>query len=143
MLPAQLPILGLRHIALRVMDMARSRAFYEGLLGMKVVWEPDSDNVYLSSGTDNLALHRIPDDEQADYRQQGQFLDHIGFIVPSPLEVDRMYEALRAAGVVIAKPPKRHRDGSVSCYVHDPDGNVVQFIYEPTLSYQQLTPPKQ
>lgn len=134
--------MGLRHVALRVMDMARSRAFYEGLLGMKVVWEPDPDNVYLSSGTDNLALHRIPTEERTEYQRTGQFLDHIGFIVPSPVEVERVHEALRAAGVAIAKPPKRHRDGSVSCYVHDPDDNIVQFIYEPILSYQQLAPPK-
>ena len=30
---------------------------------MKVVWEPDPDNVYFSSGIDNLALHQIASDE--------------------------------------------------------------------------------
>ena len=28
------------------------------LLGFAVEWEPDPDNVYLTSGCDNLALHR-------------------------------------------------------------------------------------
>ena len=140
MLPAPLPLKGLRHLALRVTDMAKSRAFYEKLLGMKVVWEPDPNNVYLSSGTDNLALHQISTDQSADYqRGHGQFLDHFGFIVPSPLEVEQWHTAMCEAGVAIVKPPKRHRDGSVSCYVADPDGNVVQFIYEPTLSRQSFT----
>ena len=29
---------------------------------MKIVWRPDADNLYLSSGSDNLALHRAPQD---------------------------------------------------------------------------------
>jgi len=136
--PAPLPFKSLRHLALRVTAMAKSRAFYEGLLGMKAVWEPDPDNVYLSAGADNLALHQIPVGEAATYRQERQFLDHFGFIVASPLEVDQWHEALRAAGVPIITPPKRHRDDSVSCYVADPDGNVIQFLYEPTLSHQTL-----
>jgi catechol 2,3-dioxygenase-like lactoylglutathione lyase family enzyme len=134
--PSPLPFISLRHLAIRVTDMAKSRAFYEGLLGMKVVWEPDPDNVYLSAGADNLALHRIPADELTRYRQQRQFLDHFGFIVASPLEVDQWHDALRLAEVPIVKPPARHRDNSVSCYVADPDGNVIQFLYEPTLSRQ-------
>ena len=136
--PAPLPKISLRHLALKVTDMARSRAFYEGLLGMKVVWEPDPENVYISAGADNLALHQIPTGELAGYRQEGQFLDHFGFIVASPLEVDQWHDAMRRAGVPIVKPPKRHRDNSVSCYVADPDGNVIQFLYEPTLSRQSL-----
>jgi hypothetical protein len=30
--------------------------------------------------------------------------------------------------------PKRHRDGSYSFYVADPDGNTVQVLFEPTIS---------
>ena len=31
---------------------------------------------------------------------------------------------------------KHHRDGSVSFYIRDPDGNVIQALYEPTISPQ-------
>ncbi len=50
--------LGMRHVALNVRDLEICERFYAGLLGMAVDWRPDADNVYLSSGNDNLALHR-------------------------------------------------------------------------------------
>ena len=49
---------GLRHLALHARDLEAMRSFYVELLGFSVEWEPDPDNVYLSSGIDNLALHR-------------------------------------------------------------------------------------
>ena len=77
---------GLRHLALRVTNLARSRAFYERFLAMKVVWEPDPDNVYFSSGSDNLALHQIPARDLEQYQPpRAQLLDHFGVILESPL----------------------------------------------------------
>src|SRR6266550_3274072 len=49
---------GLRHLALNARDLEAMKRFYVDVLGFEVEWEPDPDNVYLSSGTDNLALHR-------------------------------------------------------------------------------------
>lgn len=125
---------GLWHLALNVADPARSRAFYESMFGMQVVWQPDGDNVYLSSGRDNLALHRIP---AADLPKNGnrarQSLDHLGFVVDSMDAVDRVFARAEHLGVPIVKPPKQHRDGSYSFYVADPDENIVQVLYEPTI----------
>jgi catechol 2,3-dioxygenase-like lactoylglutathione lyase family enzyme len=135
---------GLRHVALRVTNLARSRMFYEQLLGMKVVWEPDSDNVYFSSGSDNFALHQIPPSELSAYQpMKGQLLDHIGVILESPEAVDRMYREveprlLQLGGQVVALP-KQHRDGSYSFYFSDPDGNVIQALYEPSISKLEFT----
>jgi len=130
---------GLRHVALRVTNLARSRTFYEQLLGMKVVWEPDHDNVYFSSGSDNFALHQIPPSELAAHQPMtGQLLDHIGVILENPEAVDRMYREveprLQQLGGQVVKPPKQHRDGSYSFYFSDPDGIVIQALYEPVIS---------
>ena len=49
---------GLRHLALNARDLDAMKRFYVDVLGFAVEWEPDPDNVYLTSGRDNLALHR-------------------------------------------------------------------------------------
>ena len=128
-------IRGLRHLALKVTDLARSRKFYEELFGMKTVWEPDPENVYLSSGLDNLALHQIPAADMSRYKSaQDQLLDHLGFIMESTASVDRLFAQAERFGATIVKPAKQHRDGSYSFYMADPDGNTVQVLYEPTVS---------
>lgn len=47
--------------------------------------------------------------------------------------VDRVFARAEHLGVPIVKPPKQHRDGSYSFYVADPDENIVQVLYEPTI----------
>jgi catechol 2,3-dioxygenase-like lactoylglutathione lyase family enzyme len=116
---------GLRHVALRVRDVRAAAAFYREAFGMRVVWEPDASNVYLSSGDDNLALH-----EAADVTPDGA-LDHLGFVVATADDVHALAAAFAARGVPIARPPRTHRDGSVSFYCRDPDGNLVQVLWLP------------
>jgi catechol 2,3-dioxygenase-like lactoylglutathione lyase family enzyme len=120
--------LGLRHVALNVSDVERAVVFYRDLLGFRVVWEPDPDNIYLSSGCDSLAIHR------ADEVRRPGALDHIGVVVRRPGDVERAEVALREAGVTILQEVKVHRDQSVSCYVADPDGNSVQVLFDPDIS---------
>ena len=116
---------GLWHVALRVRDIAQATAFYRDMFGMKVVWAPDADNVYLSSGRDNLALHQV-----ATVAPNGA-LDHIGFVVDSAAHVFAAAERVRALGVPIVHDAKTHRDGSASFYCRDPDNNVVQVLWIP------------
>jgi catechol 2,3-dioxygenase-like lactoylglutathione lyase family enzyme len=126
----------MRHIALKVRDVARSKSFYQEILGMDVVWEPDPDNVYLSSGCDNLAIHGVPANFPASAEEKQ--LDHIGFLVESIERVKELEQEFLAKGVRIVHPFKAHRDGSASFYCADPDGIVIQMLYEPHLSAQKI-----
>ena len=121
-------IRGLRHVALNVGDLAASEAFYVDLLGFEVEWRPDDDNVYLTSGCDNLALHT-----SGRVAANGA-LDHIGIILDTPEAVDQWHEFLSRYQVRVDKPPRTHRDGARSFYCRDPDGNSVQLIYHPPLA---------
>jgi catechol 2,3-dioxygenase-like lactoylglutathione lyase family enzyme len=122
---------GLRHVALKVVDLKRSKAFYREVFGMEVVWEPDARNAYLSTGFDNLALHEVAPDEVSSEKQK---LDHFGFVFDSVERVRALESELRDRGVRILQPFKVHRDGSASLYIADPDGFVIQLLYEPHLS---------
>jgi len=129
------PLHGLRHLALRVRDIRRAKEFYQRIFNMKIVWEPDSQNCYLSSGTDNLALHEAPAPGNPEPAQPlWSSLDHFGFIAGSPQGVDAWAEWAKQNGVRVLAAPKRHRDGSYSCYLADPDGNSIQILYDPTIS---------
>jgi catechol 2,3-dioxygenase-like lactoylglutathione lyase family enzyme len=129
-------IKGMRHIALKVKDLAKSKIFYQAMLGMDVVWEPDSQNVYLSSGCDNIALHQVLPNFASMAAEQ--HLDHFGFVVESIERVKELEQQFRSAGIKIVHPFEIHRDGSASFYCADPDDIVIQMLYEPQLSRQAL-----
>lgn len=124
------PTAGMHHVALFVKQFDACAHFYTELLGMKIEWQPDENNLYLTSGNDNLALHRAPDDFVPD---KYQHLDHIGFFLDERNEVDAWFEYLKNQEVTIKALPKDHRDGTRSFYCADPDGNVVQLIFYPAI----------
>ena len=137
---------GLRHLALNARHLDAMKQFYVDVLGFEVEWEPDPDNIYLSSGIDNLALHRSTSrtsgasTELAAGRSSEEVqavegaLEHLGLIVGKANEVDAWAAFLESRGVTLDAKPRTHRDGARSCYFRDPDGNSVQIIHHPPIS---------
>tara|TARA_A100001037_G_C14751297_1_gene457663 strand:+ start:142 stop:537 length:396 start_codon:yes stop_codon:yes gene_type:complete len=121
---------GMRHVAIRCQNLEETVKFYTDIIGMKIEWQPDPDNYYLTSGNDNLALHRIKEQTPSDIDR----LDHVGFFVDHPNEIDKWYDHLIACGVTLLQSPKTHRDGAKSLYCEDPDGTVIQILYHPPIS---------
>lgn len=122
-----LPLLGIRHLALFVTDVDRSVDFYCRVFGMRVEWRPDPENAYLTSGTDNLAIHHGSVGKKTN-------LDHFGFIVPTPADVDAWEARVRELGYQPYAPARTHRDGARSFYFPDPDGHVIQILYHIPIS---------
>ena len=120
-------IKGLMHVALYVEKLEQCVEFYTKIIGMQIIWQPDPDNVYLTSGSDNLALHRRQHSIQKDHQQ----LDHIGFALETPQMVDEWFKFLQEKNITIIHPPKDHRDGARSLYIKDPEEITVQLIYFP------------
>ncbi len=123
--------LGLRHVALNVRDIHKSLKFYSTVLGMKLEWMPDEENAYLTSGQDNLALHKLPAGTESGGVQR---VHHIGFVVRRPEDVDYWADRIRTHGIPLAQEPKTHRDGARSFYFNDPEGLLIQLIYPPPIS---------
>jgi catechol 2,3-dioxygenase-like lactoylglutathione lyase family enzyme len=123
------PTTGMRHVALFVKNYEATEHFYVELLGMAVEWRPDENAVYLTSGNDNLALHRV----SYDFSAETQHLDHIGFFLNEMTDVDDWFDFLRGHDIAMKTDPRTHRDGARSFYCLDPDGNSVQMIYHPPM----------
>jgi catechol 2,3-dioxygenase-like lactoylglutathione lyase family enzyme len=119
-------LLGIRHVALYARDLEAAERFWVDVMGYEVEWRPDTDNVYLRGGADNLALHRgMP---RAPVDESGQ-LDHIGLAVPTPEDVDAWSAHLKAHGVELHQDVKTHRDGSRSFYFFGPESLLIQIIH--------------
>ena len=123
--------LGIRHVALNVRYLPKSLDFYRTVLGFELEWMPDKDNAYLTSGSDNLALHQLPAGQQPDHAQA---VHHIGLVVRAPDDVDRWAQRLQSLEVPLEQAPRSHRDGARSFYFRDPDGILIQLIYHPPIA---------
>ena len=119
------PALGLRHVALRVLDLDAAERFFVDLLGYRVEWRPDDENVYLIRHHDNVALHRVAEAPGAG------LLDHVGILVQRAEDVDAWAAWLEARGARLAARPKTHRDGARSLHLAGPEGLLVQIIHHP------------
>lgn len=115
------PVHCLGHVALRVQDMERAKAFY-GALGLQLIWDaPDWAYLQWPGSRAGLALL------SPEYKAAGP---HFAFHFRDRVEVDAVHAQLVATGHVCG-PVHDHRDGTASFYLQDPEGNWLEMLYEP------------
>ncbi|MBB70913.1 MAG: lactoylglutathione lyase [Legionellales bacterium] len=120
------------HTMLRVADLARSVAFYEQVLGMRLLRQMDNEDqrytlVFLGyqDESEGHALELTYNWDTTSY-DLGNAYGHIA------IEVDDVYEAcdkIRAEGGKISREPGPMKGGStVLAFVEDPDGYKIELL---------------
>ncbi|MCG8372498.1 MAG: VOC family protein [Balneolales bacterium] len=119
---------GLNHITIRVNRITASKEFYGDILGFELVKTMgQSMAVYNIGGGDTLVIVEAEtsyDPTSRDFR-----VDHFGFYVESPEQVDELAEYFRQKEVTIISGPANRKKGRF-VFVADPDGNMIEFFYE-------------
>ena len=120
------------HVALRVADVERSRAFYTTLLGFEVVEEdPEHGGVFmaLEGLSQTIDLCPVENPRTAPAQTPGAVgVRHIAFLVDSEQALKDAYETLQASGVPIVRAIDHVSQKSI--YFQDPDGNLLEIYYE-------------
>ena len=114
----------IHHVSLNVTDTDRALSFYRDVLGMQPLPRPafGFGGAWLDAGA-GRQVHLIEADVPPD---QGQ---HVAFRVAS---VDDTIVALRAAGLTVGDARPVGDTGIRQTFVHDPDGNLIEFTQVPT-----------
>lgn len=116
------------HTMLRVRDLDAALDFFVTKLGLRELRRRESQQgrftlIFLGTGAagDDAQIELTYNWDQAEPYPTGRFFGHLAY------EVDDLYETcerLRAAGVVIHRPP---RDGYMA-FVKSPDGHSVELL---------------
>ena len=122
---------GILETAIYTEDIARSRAFYEGLLGLEPIYSDNRLSAYAVGGRDVLLVFRKGTTEQTVTLPNGTIPGHAGdgtlhvaFAIQKN-ELKRWEEHLALRGVAIEGRNDWSRGGH-SIYFRDPDGHLLE-----------------
>ena len=123
----------LLHTMIRVQDLDKSLAFYEGELGMKVLSKTDYPegkftNVFVGYGsvTANTVVELTHNWDQEEPYDVGGGFGHLAIGVP---DIYGACARLEKAGVTITRPPGPMKHGTtVIAFVEDPDGYKIELV---------------
>ena len=122
-------ILGIDHVVLRVADLERAIAFYEGVLGAKVERRAEKFGlVQLRAGRSLIDLIEAPEKDS-----EGANMDHFALRI-EPFDEAAIRAHLAAHGIEVGELKTRYGaegDGP-SLYIEDPDGNTVELKGPPS-----------
>jgi len=114
-----------------VKDMATMIRFYRDVLGFEITEEENATNVYLKKDGVLFLLYRRTDFEKLTNKKFG-YTDtlnghyEIALSVENYAAVDETYKNVIAQGALSVLEPTTEPWGQRTCYVADPEGNLIE-----------------
>ncbi len=123
-----LPLLGIAHVAVRVSDIERSRAFYNGVLGFDEAFDfkaPNNGGLAIAAFkvNDRQFIEVFPGIRQSD--EDRPLLVHIGFIAA---DVDKVREMCEKLGLKPSPVNVGPRDRDRHFVILNPPGQKLAFV---------------
>ena len=114
-----------------VTEMEKMVLFYRDVMGMKSEWKKGEPYAELLSGEMRLLMYSRADFEKMVsktfvYPDQLNGTLELSFSLPCFEDVDKEFERVVKAGARSVFPPTNTEWGQRTCYVSDPDGNLIE-----------------
>ena len=116
---------------LLVNDMGKMIRFYRDVLGFEIKETEDAGNVYLVKDETLFLLYGRKDFEEMTHRRYEYVKElnghsEIALYVDTFDEVDEAFSQTVANGAVPVLPPETEPWGQRTCYIADPEGNLIE-----------------
>jgi catechol 2,3-dioxygenase-like lactoylglutathione lyase family enzyme len=145
------------HLAIPVLDVEKSVAFFEKYTQMKVIkHRQDPVNVWMADGIRPFQIALL-DADPTDIKDAGRTGStdyhnarlahpivasaHIGFTCRSCDEVKRIAEMAKEEGILEHGPCEEGWPGGYCAYVTDPNGHSIEFSYNQEAGYNAVFEP--
>jgi catechol-2,3-dioxygenase len=126
-------VTSLGHMGLYVRDIARSKAFYRDILGLKISDENPQTGSAFMTAKDRLEEHHelllVPG------REDGKVVQQISFRCASLADLKQFYRLFLQRSVPIIRTVSH--GNAVGIYFHDPDGNQVEVYWPSGIDWPQ------
>lgn len=112
-------------------DMPTMIKFYRDVLGFEIKEDENAANVFLEKDGTLFLLYRKSDFEimagrKLSYANGVNGHYEIALSVPDYAAVDKAFEEITKAGAEAVMPPTTEPWGQRTCYIADPEGNLVE-----------------